>query len=83
MASYQDIETRLQQVERKVEFVMKAFAVVEQGNPFARPHTLLDEYYKSLTKPAVFVTDLPSEDEQVVKHTDNPDGTIDAEVVNV
>lgn len=67
MASYQDIETRLQQVERKLDFTMKAFAVIEAGNPFARPHTLLDEYIKSLTTPVVLLTDTPVVDETPVQ----------------
>jgi hypothetical protein len=47
MPSYQDIETRLQQVERKIDHIMKAFSVIvpskiEGGEP--QKLTMLDLY---------------------------------------
>lgn len=45
MASYQDIEARLSVVERKVDFVLKAFSVIDPTNPFSKPRTFLEEYY--------------------------------------
>lgn len=53
MPSYQDIETRLQVVESKLEFVLKAFQIVTPDNPFAPAHDLLEEYHRvqGLRKP--------------------------------
>lgn len=58
MASYQDLETRLVTLEKKIEFVLKAFQIITPDNPFAQPHTLLEEYYRvqRLQSP-VIVTD--------------------------
>ena len=80
MPSYQDIETRLQQVERMVKFALCAFQVVDVSNPFAKPHTLLDEYYKSL-QPNSRLIIAPEDPTPVEVHTDQPDGTITAEIV--
>lgn len=46
MPSYQDIKSRLQVVERKVDFILHAFAIQDQTNPFSRPSSLYDEYYR-------------------------------------
>ena len=61
MSSYQDLDVRVAQLTRMVEFVLKAFAVQDVNNPFSKPHTLLEEYYKSLQTPAVFLTDSKGE----------------------
>ena len=64
--SIQDIETRLQQVERMLLFAMKAFAFQDTSNPFSRPRTLLDEYYRSLqVTPSFILTDDPEDDKVV------------------
>ena len=72
--SYQDLDVRVAQLARMVEFVMKAFAVVDPTNPFSKPRTLLDEYYKSLSTPAVYITDSVKDAEVVVENpsTDVP-----------
>ena len=46
MSSYQEIETKLLQLDRMVKFVLTAFQVHDANNPFSKPTTLLDEYYR-------------------------------------
>ncbi len=46
MASTQELETKVLQLERMVKFVLTAFQVHDATNPFSPPSTLLDEYYR-------------------------------------
>ena len=46
MASTQELETKVLQLERMVKFVLTAFQVHDVNNPFSKPSTLLDEYYR-------------------------------------
>lgn len=46
MASTQELETKVLQLERMVKFVLTAFQVHDVNNPFSKPQTLLDEYYR-------------------------------------
>ena len=49
MASYQDLQSRVQTLEEALKFVMMFFSVGDASKPFTKPKTLLQFYHEMKT----------------------------------